>query len=65
MLLPITTPVAGNRQVTILGFCAFFIRNRPGNGDIVGEFMYQVIAGTGGGSGTGPVVFSLRLVPNS
>ena len=65
VLLPITTPVAGNRQVTILGFCAFFIRNRPGNGDIVGEFMYQVIAGTGGGSGTGPVVFSLRLVPNS
>lgn len=68
VFVPITTPVAGNSQVTVLGFASFFLRNRPGNGTnsvLVGEFLYQVVAGTGGGSANGPVVFSLRLVPNS
>jgi len=68
VLVPITTPVAGNPRVTVLSFASFFLRARPGNGAqsvLVGEFMYQVVAGVGGGSANGPVTFSLRLVPNS
>jgi Flp pilus assembly protein TadG len=68
VLVPMTTPVAGNPQVTVLGFACFFLRNRPGSGTnsiLTGEFMYQIIAGAGGGSATGPVVYSLRLVSNS
>ncbi len=65
--VPITTPVAGQPSVTVLGFAAFFIKQRPGAGNqgtLQGEFLYQVIPGTGGGTGSGAVAFSIRLVPN-
>lgn len=54
--------------MTVLGFASFFLKARPGNGAqsvLVGEFLYQVVAGVGGGAANGPVTFSLRLVPNS
>jgi hypothetical protein len=68
VLVPITTPVAGNPRVTVLGFATFFLRSRPGSGTqstLAGEFIYQIVPGTGGGSAAGPVTFSIRLVPNS
>jgi Flp pilus assembly protein TadG len=67
VFVPITTPVAGQPSVTVLGFATFFLRNRPGTGVesvLEGEFLYKVIPGTGGGSGSGAVAFSIRLVPN-
>jgi Flp pilus assembly protein TadG len=67
VFVPITTPVAGQHSVTVLGFATFFLRNRPGTGVesvLEGEFLYKVIPGTGGGSGSGAVAFSIRLVPN-
>lgn len=67
VFVPITTPVAGQSSVTVLGFATFFLRNRPGTGvesTLEGEFLYKVIPGTGGGSGSGAVAFSIRLVPN-
>lgn len=67
IFVPITTPVAGQATVTVKGFAAFFLRDRVGSGSnqtLTGEFLYQVIPGTGGGSGNGAVAYSLRLVPN-
>ena len=68
VLIPITTPVNGQPQVTVLGFSAFFLKTRIGTGQggtLLGEFLYQVIPGTGSGNGggSGAVAFSIRLVP--
>jgi Flp pilus assembly protein TadG len=68
VLVPITTPVWGQPRVTVLGFSAFFLKTRVGNGQgstILGEFLYQVVVGTGGTSSGGAVAFTIRLVPNS
>lgn len=70
VLIPITTPVAGNANVTILGFSAFFLKTRVGTGQggsLQGEFLYKVIPGTGSGTGggNGVVAFAIRLIPNS
>jgi len=69
VLIPLTTPVWGAPRVTVLGFSAFFLKSRVGSGQggtLLGEFLYQVIPGTGSGpAGGGAVAFSLRLVPNS
>jgi Flp pilus assembly protein TadG len=68
VFVPITTVVAGNPSVTVTGFGAFFLRSRVASGvnqTLTGEFLYKVIPGTGGGSGSGAVSYSLRLVPNS
>jgi Flp pilus assembly protein TadG len=68
VLIPVTTPVWGAPRVTVLGFSAFFLKSRVGSGQggtMLGEFLYQVVPGTGGPSaGGGAVAFSLRLVPN-
>jgi len=51
----------------VQGFAAFFLRARVGSGvnqSLTGEFLYKTIPGTGGGSGSGAVTYSLRLVPN-
>ena len=67
VFVPLTTPVAGNATVTVQGFAAFFLRARVGSGvnqSLTGEFLYKTIPGTGGGSGSGAVTYSLRLVPN-
>jgi hypothetical protein len=68
VFIPITTPVYGQPNVTVLGFASFFLRNVPGSGnesELTGEFLYRVVPGTGGPSPTGgAVAFSIRLVPN-
>ena len=68
VVVPVTTPTASQSSVTILGFTAFFLRNRPASGgqsQLEGEFLYLVVPGTGGGSGNGALAFSIRLVPNN
>jgi Flp pilus assembly protein TadG len=67
--VPIVSPFpnGSSAPVTITGFTAFFIKNKPGSGadsSLEGEFIYDVIPGTGGGSGSGAVAFSVHLVPN-
>jgi Flp pilus assembly protein TadG len=56
----------GSKPVCIEGFLAFFIKYRPFGGgsgqQLVGQFLHVVVAGEGGGSGTGPVLYSLRLI---
>lgn len=69
VVVPIVTPFPNGRgTVTVTGFAAFFIKNRPGNGNnstLDGEFVYAVIPGEGGGTGSGAVAYSVHLVPNS
>ena len=69
IIVPIVSPFPnGNGPVTITGFAAFFIKKRPGSGansTLDGEFIYAVIPGDGGGSGSGAVAYSVHLVPNS
>ena len=66
IIVPITTqPANGRSDVTILDFASFFLRNRPGSGNdcqINAEYVYTTVPGSGGGSSTGPVVFTIRLV---
>lgn len=61
--LPIieTFDVSGKKKVRITGFAAFFIKFRPtGNGDMVGQFIYDTAPGEpGGGGGT---LFTIRLI---
>jgi len=53
--------VNGKKVVRITGFSAFFIKDRPtGNGDMVGQFVYDIAPGEpGGGNGT---LFTIRLI---
>ena len=49
--------------VTLLGFGAFFLQNKPQDHTLSGEFVYGVLPGTSGpGNSTGSVAFSLRLI---
>lgn len=59
-----TTPGSGHSTVRVEGFAAFFLKNRPqnGNNDLLGEFIYTVIPGTGGGVGSGVALYSIRLI---
>src|SRR5206468_5148545 len=64
----ISPPGAGRTDVTVSGFTAFFLRQRPtagGGGSVLkAEFLYSVVPGGSGGgqSTTGTTLFTLRLV---
>jgi Flp pilus assembly protein TadG len=67
IIVPLTTDAGpGHTSVTVTGFGAFFIKDRPGSGNdngLVGEFIYAVVpGGSGDGSGSGAVAYSLRLI---
>jgi Flp pilus assembly protein TadG len=65
VFVPVTSSLAGTGRtsVTILGFGAFFLRDRAGAGTQSGEFIYAVVPGTGnGGGGSGAVSYSLQLI---
>lgn len=51
----------GKKQVVVKGFLAFFLQNKPGGGELRGQFLHSVTTGTAGtGSlGSGPVVLHL------
>jgi hypothetical protein len=53
--------VNGKKMVEITGFSAFFIQTRPtGQGDLTGQYIYDIGPGEpGGGGGT---LYSIRLV---
>lgn len=63
--VPITTdPGSGRSPVTVLKFAAFFLKNVPGSGQsatITGEFLYETVPGSGGGSSDG-TAFAIRLI---
>jgi len=56
-----TFDVSGKKYVKIMAFTAFFLTQRPtGNGDMVGQFIFDVAPGEpGGGGGT---LYTIRLV---
>ena len=63
----ITPPGHGRSRVTIIGFTAFFMRARPGNGIqsiMRGEFLHDVVPGGGLTSPTsnGTTLYTLKLV---
>jgi plastocyanin len=62
----IVTPFGkGKSPVTITGFAGFFLRDLPGKGNsatINGELLYLTTPGIGGGTGTGPGIFTVNLV---
>ncbi|HKQ56735.1 MAG TPA: pilus assembly protein TadG-related protein [Candidatus Eisenbacteria bacterium] len=60
--IPIITPMGNGRSdVTVTGLAAFFLHERPtGNGEIRGEFIHEVVPGTGGNCNS--TVFTIRLV---
>jgi Flp pilus assembly protein TadG len=62
----IVTPFGkGKSPVTITGFAGFFLRDLPGRGNsatINGELLYLTTPGIGGGTGTGPGIFTVSLV---
>ncbi|HYQ90292.1 MAG TPA: pilus assembly protein TadG-related protein [Candidatus Binatia bacterium] len=71
----ITTPIVnvwdvnGKKNAKIVGFAAFFIRDKPGKGGpnniVTGQFINYVVPGDANGNPpAGPKLFSLRLVPN-
>ena len=64
--VPIVTPFGnGKSPVTVTGFAGFSLRDLPGTGNsstINGEFLYLTTPGIGGGTGTGPGVFTVSLV---
>jgi hypothetical protein len=68
ILVPATTDPgdgAGRHPVTVRGFTAFFIEEVPGNGinvELHGEFVYDVVPGTGGGDSSGAVAYTIRLI---
>lgn len=64
LIIPITSaPLPGRTDVQVLAFATFFMLARPQLGPttpVLGEFLYQVAPGQGGGT-TG-TVFTIRLV---
>ncbi|TMQ73792.1 MAG: hypothetical protein E6K81_02845 [Candidatus Eisenbacteria bacterium] len=65
IFIPITSSPSGKGRtsVTLLGFGAFFLQNKPQDHTLSGEFVYGVLPGTSGpGNSTGSVAFSLRLI---
>lgn len=56
----ITMPGNGRSDVTVIGLAAFFIRDLTGGADVQGEFVHDVVPGTGGGCNS--TVFTLRLI---
>jgi hypothetical protein len=56
----------GKKPVKIIGFSAFFIQNKPSGGGgqtLDGQFLYQVVPGSGGSGGSGgPQLYTLRLI---
>jgi len=56
-----TTP-SGRRDIRVLGFAAFFIKQRPTGGGqaVYAEFVYDVAPGTGGNCNS--TVFTIRLI---
>jgi len=61
--VPVITPIGNGRtNVTVTGLAAFFLTQRPnGNGDVIAEFIYDVVPGSGGG-GCNSNVFTIRLI---
>jgi Flp pilus assembly protein TadG len=60
--VPIITPIGNGRtNVTVTGLAAFFLVQRPpGNGDILGEFIHEIVPGTGGNCNS--TVYTIRLI---
>ncbi len=56
----------GKKPVKIVGFSAFFIQDNPqahGGQTLYGQFLYNVVPGTGGTGGSGgPTSYALRLI---
>lgn len=65
-----TWDVNGKKSAKIVGFAAFFLRSKPGQGGqnniATGQFINYVVPGDSNGSvPPGPKLFTLRLVQNS
>jgi Flp pilus assembly protein TadG len=58
----IETLGAGRTDVRVVGLAAFFLKRRPTGGgqEVLGEFVYDVVPGTGGNCNS--TVFTIRLI---
>jgi hypothetical protein len=56
----------GKKPVKVIGFSAFFIQDKPSGGGgqtLTGQFLYNVVPGSGGAGGSGgPTSYTLRLI---
>lgn len=62
--VPVIESLGGGRtDVRVVGLAAFFLKDRPGagnNGPVTGEFIHDVVPGTGGNCNS--TVFTIRLI---
>ncbi len=58
IVVPFVEDVPGRTYVQILGYGAFFLRHAPQarHDDLIGEFLYDVLPGTGGGGDSTAIV---------
>ncbi len=57
--------VNGKKPVKVIGFSAFFLQSKPSGGGqqtLKGQFLHQVVPGTGGPGAQGNALFALRLI---